>query len=187
MQTSHSFNRQSCTLGLLLVCTFSASPSQAQSLRDFHQNSAGNCHAANSVAETYMDRAESGYLNTNTNNRRRSQDVLVICNPVTDSISLPQPSNKPKQTVAELQFFAHNTLTTRDATLTCTLTAGYLDSPDIIIETQSAVLPTNGDLRTLLWNDHGNYTNFYPAPLSVVCNVPAGVELTDNVVLYLLP
>ncbi len=176
---------------VILTSALAVSPVNAQSvpsnagIRDFHQNSGGICHAASPSGEAFMDRTETGYLNVQTNARRRSQDVLVACAPVADSFAPHYPANKIQQTIFEIQFAARNTLGMGSpSTLTCTLYSNYVDSPEYKAETRSVQLPSDGTVKAILWNDNFTYANYYAPPLSILCDVPAGVELNDTIILY---
>ena len=178
------------TVALGIGASLYAAPVAAQTfLRSYHQGAAAGCHAANPLAfrgyndELGMLRSQTGYLNTNPNSLLPAHDVTVVCNPIGDLYAVNSASNV-KDVVPEVQLFARNTRSNRDVTLTCTLYAGYIDSNSTSQLTQQIVLPADGTQRSLIWN-YPDYTQFFPTPLSIVCNVPAGIELNDWITLYI--
>ena len=177
------------TLALGFGCSIYAAPASAQTfLRSFHQGAAGACHASAAISRSYndelgMSRSETGYLNTNSNNLARYQDITVVCNPIADLYAVNTPDDV-KNVVPEVQLFARNTKSNIDVTLTCVLYGGFVNSATTIQRQRSVVLPANGTQRSIVWNEE-NYESYYPTPLSIVCDVPAGIELNDWITLYI--
>ena len=181
--TRRSTRAMLATLALSIGASIYAAPAAAGELpRTFHQGSAGNCHVTDSADEQYMARSESGYVNTRANNGNPKHNVEVVCNPVGDAYAVAV--GDPQDTVGQLDFFARNTRNNRDVTLGCVLYAGYLDSPYARTELKTVILPKTGAVKPISYHAP-DFDDFYPTPLSIVCDVPAGVELTDSVVIYL--
>lgn len=181
---NRSFHRWAAACGLLFVSGLFCASASAQAYKDFHANAGGVCHAATPMGETFMDRAETGYLNIQTNPRRRGQNVLVVCNPVADSLAPYTSAGNPNPslTVWEVDLLARNTLGTGNIDMSCTLYSSYIGSPVYSSETITVSLTADGSMKLFQWNDNGNYTDYYGAPLSIMCDVPAGVELNEVLV-----
>lgn len=157
-----------------------AAPATAENRwRSFHQASNGNCHATEASDELYMSRTPTGYLNTRANNNKRAHDIEVSCNPMANSYGVQKGG--ATKTVAQVVFYAHTTRNNIDVTLNCVLSAGYIDSPLRVDLPLSVLLLKNGVPVGIQWNQPG-YASYYPTPLQITCDVPAGVELTDSYV-----
>lgn len=181
---NRSFHRRAAACGLLFISGLFCASASAQAYKAFHANAGGVCHAATPAEETFMDRAETGYLNIQTNPRRRGQNVLVVCNPVSDPLAPYASAGNPAPalTVWQVDLVARNTTTTANVSLTCSLYSGYVGSPNYATETVTMPLPNGGASGFLSWNDGGNWATYYASPLSVMCDLPAGVELLEVLV-----
>lgn len=178
---NRSFHRWAAACGLLLISGLFCASASAQAYKAFHVNAAGACHAATPAEETFMDRAETGYLNVQTNPRRRGQNVLVVCNPVSDAMAPYASAGNPNPLLLiwQVDLVARNTTTATNVSLTCSLYSGYVGSPKYATETVTMGLPNSGTSEILTWNDGGNWATYYSSPLSIMCDVPAGVELLE--------
>ena len=160
--------------------------SAAQStVRSFQWSATAACNATTILNfsgygdEFAMERRATGYLNTNSNNALRSNDVKVVCNTNGDILSY----KKGGGTIAELQIFARNTKTNRSVDFPCIMHAGYVGAANAITRTRTVSLPTSGALKALVFSEAA-YASFYPTPITIVCDVPAGVEMNDTIVIY---
>ena len=145
----------------------------------FHQASNGNCQASDDSDNIYMARTPTGYLNTRANNSRRGHDIEVTCSPMGNSYALSKGGIG--RTVAQVVFYGRNTRNNIDVTLACVLTVGYVDSPLRVELPLSVTLTKSGAPVGIRWNEPA-FASYYPTPLEISCDVPAGVELTDSYV-----
>ena len=145
----------------------------------FHQASNGNCQAAEDSDNIYMARTPTGFLNTRANNSRRAHDIEITCSPMGNSYAVPKGG--AGRTVAQVVFYGRNTRNNIDVTLACVLAVGYVDSPLRAQFPLSVILPKSGTPIGIRWNEPG-FASYYPTPLEISCDVPAGVELTDSYV-----
>ena len=154
----------------------SPSASAVNKWRSFHQASNGNCSTSEPSDEGWMSRTPTGYLNTRSNNKKPAHNIEVICSPVGNSYGVYKGPNFG--TVAQVAFYARNTRNNADVKLNCVLSVGYVDSAYHSEMPTTKTLTKDGATLPIYWNEPG-FAAYYPTPLTVICDVPAGVELTD--------
>lgn len=177
----------------LSVSLFAAPVGAVNKKGSSYQNMGANCHAADPADDISggqgnwfggagMVRHALGYRNANDNNADRNDDITVVCNFAINGWA----SIVNNGLVRSVQIYARNKFTNRDAVLSCFLTAGYAGSSSNFTDTvaRTVTLLKNGNTGTIVWNASNNGGNYLPAPASVVCAVPAGVELNDAEITY---
>ena len=169
-------------VALTTVVLFSSSAAAGNKNRSNYQNAGGNCHATNWYGEWDMERNALGYRNTATANNNANANVLVSCNFATDVFAVGNPNSA--YTIKVVQLFARNTLTNRDVNMSCSITAGYATGIGNFTNTKSMPLLKTGAQKSLTWSSADNGGKYMPGPASVVCSVPAGVELNDAIIVF---
>ncbi len=163
---------------LAVGCAAYATPAAAlEKSQSNYQNLGGNCHAVSPADEIFnMKRSELGYRNIQANNQAPDQNAVVVCNLTANGYAVYKNGF-----VKTIQLYARNLLTTTDSTLSCTVTASYATASNVYTNTKSVLLTTDGKQKTIFWrNTTDNGGDYFPAPVSVACSVPAGAELNDS-------
>ena len=174
---SHSALSKIVVAALVVGCAaFTAPASALEKPHSSYQNLGGNCHAVSPADEIFnMKRSELGYRNTQLDNQAPTQNAVVVCNLLANGWAVYNNGF-----IRSVQLYARNLQTDNPSTLTCTITAGYATSSTIYTSTKSTTLTTDGKLATIFWRhvaDNGG--SYFPAPASIACSVPAGAELND--------
>lgn len=164
------------------VVLFSSTAAAANKSRSNYQNAGGNCHASSVWDDFSLERNPLGYRNMSTSNNNSNANVVVTCNFATDVFSVGNPNSA--YTIKAVQLFARNTLTNRDVNMSCSITAGYATSSGNFTNTKSISLLKTGVQKSVMWSSADNGGKYLPGPASVVCSVPAGVELNDAIVVF---